>query len=78
MTGWRADPTSVEPLEEGTRGRGERRGQVGVAVFMAGIYPACSLHGALIRVGSDPAIWRCLVHSCNAGAITPTPWRATA
>lgn len=70
---WRSHPL-VEPLTEGTRGDGAHRGEVGVADFPAGVYPACSLHGALIRVGADPAIWRCLVHSCNAGAMTPTPW----
>lgn len=66
---WRED-ASVVALEEGTRGDGADRGAVGVAEFPAGTYPACSRHGALIRVGVDPAIWRCLVHSCNAGAMT--------
>lgn len=73
-TTWRLD-TSVRPLEEGTRGHGERRGRVGLAEFKAGWYPACSLHGSLIRVGKEPAIWRCFVRGCNAGAITQeTRW----
>jgi hypothetical protein len=67
---WRTDP-SVEPLLEGTRGdTTEHRGEVGLADFPAGTYPACSRHGALIRVGKDPKIWRCMFHNCNVGAIT--------
>ncbi len=69
---WTAD-RRVRPLTDGTRGSGVRRGDVGVAHFSAGVYPACSLHGALTAIGSDK--WRCLVPGCNAGAQTPWPWR---
>jgi hypothetical protein len=64
---WHANPFLVE-LEEGTRGGGERRGEVGLAQFSAGWYPACSLHGAMNRMGREqPAVWRCLAFGCNVG-----------
>lgn len=62
---WRPDP-HVNPLSGGARGDGFRRGKVGIADFIAGTYPACSLHGAMNAVGGDK--WRCLVEGCNAGA----------
>lgn len=74
MINWRHSPLVV-PLEEGTRGAGERRGEAGVAEFVAGTYPACSLHGALNRLGKDRGIWRCMVEGCNAGGETDLPWR---
>jgi len=53
------------PLTEGTRGTGGRQGEPGIADFMAGTYPACSKHGALISIGGNK--WRCLVSGCNVG-----------
>lgn len=64
---WVTDP-SVVPLAEGERGAGERRGEVGLATFPAGDYPACSKHGAMNCLGRERSIWRCLVEGCNAGA----------
>lgn len=66
-TTWRVD-AAVVPLEDGARGAGERRGESGIATFPAGDYPACSLHGAMNRLGRDRSIWRCLVDGCNTGA----------
>lgn len=68
---WRSD-ASVTLLSEGSRGSGERRGDPGLGDFSAGVYPACSRHGAMNRVGVDPSLWRCLADGCNVGAI----WRA--
>ena len=65
---WRTDP-SVVALDEGSRGSGANRGEVGLGDFIAGTYPACSRHGAMNRVGREPSIWRCLAEGCNAGAI---------
>jgi hypothetical protein len=64
---------SVVPLTEGARGEGSRRGEVGVAMFRAGEYPACSRHGALTALNAE-GIWRCTVRDCNVGAQTPWPW----
>lgn len=69
---WRLDDR-IAPLE-GARGEAVCRGEVGVADFPAGTYPACSLHGALAAVGQGK--WRCLVEGCNAGAETAWPWSA--
>lgn len=70
---WRADPRVT--VLDGARGEPVRRGEVGVADFSAGVYPACSYHGALIAIGGGK--WRCLVEGCNAGAQTPWPWPTT-
>lgn len=40
------------------------QGIAGTASFMAGVYPACSEHGAMNKVASAP-LWRCL--TCNIG-----------
>lgn len=66
---WRESwqPIGVTELE-GSRGAGVRRGEIGVADFPAGIYPACSNHGAMNRVSKDKSYWRCMVEGCNAGA----------
>lgn len=48
------------------------QGVCGTALFIAGRYPACSLHGALNRVSQRDAgsqLWRCL--NCNIGAEWP-------
>lgn len=66
----------VDPLTEGERGDGSRRGEVGVATFPAGEYPSCSRHGALMAL-SATGVWRCMAHGCNAGAQTTWPWVAT-
>lgn len=69
---WRKDPRVTDL--EGARGAPLRRGDVGVADFSAGVYPACSKHGALAAVGEGK--WRCMVDGCNAGAQTDWPWIA--
>ena len=69
---WRPDLAVL--LLTGARGPALRRGEVGVAHFPAGLYPACSLHGALNAIGSGK--WRCLVEGCNTGAQTTWPWVA--
>ena len=40
------------------------QGIAGTATFRAGVYPACSEHGAMNRVAVAP-LWRCL--GCNIG-----------
>jgi hypothetical protein len=67
MKNWRTDP-AVVPLLDGTRGSMSQAGQVGLAEFPAGTYPACSRHGALICVSRRDGIWRCLTMECNIGA----------
>ena len=54
----------LEVLTEG--GRAETENTVSVQRFSAGLYPGCSQHGAMNRVGSD--VWRCLATGCNVGA----------
>jgi hypothetical protein len=70
---WRPD-SRVVALADGARGMQVRAGVVGVGDFPAGVYPACSRHGALVAVGRGT--WRCLVDGCNAGAATDWPWSA--
>lgn len=70
---WKATWTEsflIAPLE-GRRGAGGRAGQIGVAQFSPGIYPACSEHGAMVCVRrriDRESLWRCLVEGCNVGA----------
>lgn len=76
MRDWRTS-NRVRPLEGGDRGTGSRRGEPGEATFLAGVYPACSLHGALTALGGVGTMkWRCLVPDCNAGAETDRPWES--
>lgn len=63
----------LTPLE-GRRGAGEHAGLFGLATFAgAGVYPACSHHGAMNCVRrsdeSGESLWRCLVEGCNIGAV---------
>lgn len=50
------------------------QGEIGTMIFTAGLYPACSEHGAMNKVAKDAQLWRCL--NCNIGAefTGPTPW----
>lgn len=54
----------IIPLMD-SRGSGSRQGKVACKEFKAGIYPSCSLHGAMNNVGNNK--WRCLVSKCNVG-----------
>jgi hypothetical protein len=70
MTNWRPDP-AVVPLGRGPTETGPDYAQpVGLADFPAGTYPACKVHGALLRMsqgdGVRPPVWRC--DACGAGA----------
>jgi hypothetical protein len=65
---WRDDPSVVPlspgPTEDPTT---DWSGQVGLADFTAGTYPACREHGAMLRMTSNnPAVYRC--DACGAGA----------
>lgn len=60
---WREAP-DAEPL--GLTLPKPEQGNVGIADFIAGTYPACSNHGAMNRVASHSQVWRCL--NCNVGA----------
>ena len=71
---WRESWSPSERLLplDGARGDGSIAGEIGMARFPAGTYPACSRHGAMNRVGGKNNYWRCLVHGCNVGAeLTP-------
>jgi len=61
MEGFKEDPGQI-PL--GLTIKKSNQGTPGIADFSAGIYPACSLHGAMNRV-SSAQMWRCL--QCNIG-----------
>jgi len=41
------------------------QGISGTADFLAGNYPACSIHGAMNKVSANAELWRCLM--CNIG-----------
>jgi hypothetical protein len=76
-TGWRSTWRASSDLSEleGRRGAGERAGSYGLADFQAGIYPACSEHGAMLCVrgaAAGESLWRCLVEGCNIGCVCPT------
>lgn len=51
------------------------QGRFGLAGFEAGIYPACSRHGAMNRVSmpGHGSLWRCLHLECNIGCEWKTP-----
>lgn len=61
MENFRLDPRQV-PLGLTIEKSGQ--GKSGIADFMGGTYPACSIHGAMNRV-SFAQMWRCL--RCNIG-----------
>lgn len=69
MSAWR-ESSLLSPLpEEGERVKpgyivGNR---FGLEDFSAGTYPSCSRHGAMNRVSSDVAWYRCLEPGCNIG-----------
>ncbi len=45
------------------------QGEAGWALFPAGEYPSCSIHGAMNKVSRDAQLWRCL--QCNIGIELP-------
>jgi hypothetical protein len=57
---------------EGRRGSGSQAGLIGFGFFPAGVYPACSKHGAMncVKPASEDegSFWRCLAEGCNIGA----------
>jgi hypothetical protein len=63
-------PEEATPLGNTIRKPGQ--GVAGTARFIAGVYPACSLHGAMNRVASAQ-LWRCL--ACNIGVELELPDR---
>jgi hypothetical protein len=67
MKNWRSD-ARVELFLEGTRGTMTEAGEVGLADFIAGTYPACSRHGAMTCLSVRHHLWRCLAEECNIGA----------
>lgn len=68
---WRLDLT-VRPLARGKSEEGlpDFSQPVGLGDFLAGTYPACKVHGALLcmtpRHPDKPQVWRC--DACGAGA----------
>lgn len=55
-------PGAIKPLANTIKT--SRQGIGGKAFFRAGIYPACSEHGAMLRVAKQQ-LWRCA--ECNIG-----------
>lgn len=55
-------PFETKPL--GNTVKTSRQGIAGKATFLAGVYPACSKHGAMLKVAKAP-LWRCA--ECNIG-----------
>jgi hypothetical protein len=69
----------LELLTEG--GRASGTAEVTVRRQANAIYPWCSEHGAMNRVGGRTAeaaatgpVWRCLVEGCNVGCRYPVPF----
>jgi hypothetical protein len=62
---WRLDPLVVT-IEDPAGEAGWRRGKAGIADYLPGAYPACSLHGAMIT--EDGRVWRCPVKGCELRA----------
>ncbi len=56
--------TSTEAIPLGNTLIKSGQGVSGTAQFLAGIYPACSEHGAMNKV-SFASLWRC--PTCNIG-----------
>lgn len=55
----------LEVLHDGGRGTGQHAGTPALRQYRAGVYPGCSLHGAMVAVGNG--VWRCLAAGCNCG-----------
>ena len=62
----------TEILIDGSRASGEAAGEIRMRRMARDVYPACSRHGAMNRVGNN--VWRCLAEGCNIGCRYPVPF----
>lgn len=65
----------TEVLTEGARSAGACTAQVTQRRQAHDVYPWCSEHGAMNRIGNK--VWRCLAEGCNVGCLYPVPYDMT-